>query len=169
MPHDFDPAYRDHDHAACIEEAMAAARQLCAAAGARLTPLREKVLLLIWQSHQPLGAYTILDQLGQTESGRRPAPPTVYRALEFLLELGLVHRLNSLNAYVGCSDPRHAHAGQFLICRQCNTAMELDNDAIDQALDQAARAAGFSAEHAAVEILGLCPNCQQAEKGTARD
>lgn len=165
MPHHHDPAYRDHDHNVCIDDAMSAARHLCAAAGVRLTPLREEVLSLIWQSHQPLGAYTILDQLERAASGRRPAPPTVYRALEFLLEHGLVHRINSLNAFVGCADPRHAHAGHFLICRECNTAMELDNRAIDDAVDQAAAAAGFSVDNAAVEILGHCPNCQHSSPG----
>ena len=97
---------------------------LCARQGVRLTELRRRVLELVWQSHKPLGAYDILAVLSETD-GRR-APPTVYRALDFLQENGLVHRIASLNAFVGCNNPEHSHQGQFLICRTCHTAIELE-------------------------------------------
>lgn len=157
--------YRQHDHAACVEEALAGAAAVCSARGARLTPLREAVLALVWQTHKPLGAYAILDQLNTGNGGRRPAPPTVYRALEFLLEQGLIHRINALNAYLGCRQPEHTHAAHFLICRRCGTAVELADHAVDEALQRAASRTGFRAERGAVEILGLCPNCQ-AEDAT---
>src|SRR5277367_4850296 len=78
-----------HDHASCVDEAIAAADRVCVASGARLTDLRRQVLELVWRSHQPVGAYEILERLA-ADSGRRAAPPTVYRALDFLLEQGLV-------------------------------------------------------------------------------
>src|SRR5581483_8522848 len=96
-----------HDHALCIDDALAAAERQCAARGARLTEQRRRVLELIWKSHAPVGAYTLLDRL--REGGVRAQPPTVYRALEFLVENGLIHRIESLNAYVGCADPDQRH------------------------------------------------------------
>ncbi len=104
----------DHDHGHCVATALDAAASLCQRRRARLTPLRRRVLELVWRSHEPQGAYDILDTLG--ERGRRAAPPTVYRALDFLLGQGLIHRIESLNAFVGCRDPDTPHAGQFLIC-----------------------------------------------------
>jgi hypothetical protein len=96
------------------------------------------VLELVWQSHKPLGAYDILAVLSE-QDGRRAAPPTVYRALDFLLENGLVHRIASLNAFIGCSHPEHAHQGQFLICRECHAAIELEQKSISDAIIASAR------------------------------
>ena len=95
-------AARPHDHSRCVSHALAEAEAICARQGLRLTALRKRVLELVWASHKPLGAYDILGVLSD-EDGRRAAPPTVYRALDFLLENGLVHRIASLNAFVGCS------------------------------------------------------------------
>src|SRR5687767_3862769 len=100
-----------HDHALCVDDALAAAERQCAAKGARLTEQRRRVLELIWKSHAPVGAHTLLDRL--REQGVRAQPPTVYRALEFLVENGLIHRIESLNAYIGCAEPAERHVGQF--------------------------------------------------------
>lgn len=156
------PGFHQHDHNHCIDSALATARQVCHDRGARLTPLREQVLQLVWQSHKPLGAYALLEQLGDNDSGvrRRLAPPTVYRALEFLREYGLVHRINSLNAFIGCLDPQTRHQSFFLICRQCETAVELLSDPLADTIHAVANAAQFAAEGASVEITGLCPDCQ---------
>ena len=134
---------------------------LCAQKGLRLTALRRRVLELVWQSHKPLGAYDILAVLSE-QDGRRAAPPTVYRALDFLLDNGLVHRISSLNAFVGCSHPEQPHQGQFLICRQCHAAIELDQDDISAAIVRSAASVGFSVESQTVEIVGLCASCQVA-------
>ncbi|HBS77409.1 MAG TPA: Fur family transcriptional regulator, partial [Pseudomonas sp.] len=96
------------------------------------------------------------------QDGRRAAPPTVYRALDFLLENGLVHRIASLNAFIGCNHPEHPHQGQFLICRNCHTAIELEQPAISEAIDQAARSVGFQVEGQTVEVVGLCASCRNA-------
>jgi len=147
-----------HNHGRCIKSAMKTAATLCAARGARLTALRSRVLELIWQSHQPVGAYQLLDTL---KSERRNAqPPTVYRALEFLLHLGLVHRVESLNAYVGCSTPDTDHSSQFLICRNCGAAAEITDARLDKAINALAKDAGFSVSHRSIEVEGHCPNCQ---------
>lgn len=158
QPHD---PHQPHDHAACVHEALAAAEQLCARSGVRFTPLRKRVLELVWDSHRPLGAYDVLDVLAK-QDGRRAAPPTVYRALDFLLEQGLVHRIASLNAFIGCAQPQQTHQGQFLICRQCQIAIELDNSAIQSAIAASAKGFGFQVEDETVEVTGLCAQCQAA-------
>lgn len=150
-----------HDHDHCVSHALAEADQLCARSGVRLTALRKRVLELVWQSHKPLGAYDILAEL-TAQDGRRAAPPTVYRALDFLLENGLVHRIASLNAFIGCNHPQHPHQGQFLICRNCHMAIELEQATISGAIDQAARGVGFQVEGQTVEVVGLCEQCCKA-------
>ena len=137
---------------------MATAEDLCRQRGLRFTALRRRVLALVWDSHKPVGAYDILDQLGA--EGRRAAPPTVYRALDFLIEAGLVHRLDSLNAFIGCPDPARSHSGQFLICRLCRTVLELNDLDIDKLVEDKAKQLGFSAVHQMLEIQGLCSECR---------
>lgn len=153
------PAFHPHDHSHCVHDAMAAAERLCGARGARLTPLRRRVLELVWNSHQPLGAYELLDRL--TAEGHKPAPPTVYRALEFLLEQKLVHRIASRNAFIGCSHPGAAHAGYFLLCESCGNAEEIaDASALGKAVDKAAASAEFTVHSQTLELTGLCRRCR---------
>lgn len=156
LPHPFkaDP----HDHQDCIDTAIEAATRLCAERGMRFTKIRQHVLRLVWDGHQPVGAYTILEALKSDYP--RAAPPTVYRALDFLIELGLIHRIESLNAYVGCSHPEERHTGQFLICARCGTAAELDDPQIDDAVRRSAGEQGFLAQHQMIEVTGLCPDCR---------
>ena len=155
--------YRRHDHERCVQDAVNEARELCRQAGTRLTPTREQVLELVWQSHQPLGAYDILGLLNQ--QGRHAAPPTVYRALDFLQQMGLVHRIASLNAFIGCPHAGRPHQGCFLICRRCGNVLELDAQAIDQAITAQTTAQGFVADDIMLEVAGLCPTCQSG-RGT---
>jgi Fur family zinc uptake transcriptional regulator len=147
-----------HDHSRCVGGAMERARDLCAARGARLTDLREQVLQLVWSSHKPRGAYAILEDMAR--DGKRVAPLTVYRALDFLVEQGLVHRIESLNAFVGCPEPGKAHAGQFLVCDGCGDAIEMNDGGISRAIAEGAAARGFQAHRQTVEVLGRCPACQ---------
>lgn len=167
-PKDKPLACQHHNHSHCIADALAAARDLCASNGVRLTSQREKVLELIWQSHKPLGAYTLMDMLAET-AGKRVAPPTVYRALDFLLEQRLIHRINSLNAYLGCPSPGVNHPSHFFICRACGIAVESGAENIADSLTDAAKNAGFSCESQSVEIVGLCPSCQAQPAASALD
>ncbi len=144
---------------ATIDVALAAAQRVCARQGGRLTALRQRVLEIILGSETPLGAYAILDRL--RDEGRGNAPPTVYRALDFLLEHGLVHRLASLNVYLGCAHPEHRHSGQFLICRGCGRVSELDSRETDQTIRSEAAARGFEVTSQIVEVLGLCAQCRE--------
>lgn len=152
----FPPAH--HDHGRCVAHALEAAEAECRRRGARLTDVRRRVLELVWQSHQPVGAYAVLDALGK--EGFCAAPPTVYRALDFLLAHGLIHRIERLNAFVGCAHPGAPHAGQFLLCTRCGAAAELIDPAIAEAVAAAAGRLGFTAGRQTVEIEGLCPACR---------
>ncbi len=138
---------------------MHQARTLCARDEVRLTPIRETVLTLIWQSHRPLGAYDIIEQLSES-SGKRVMPPTVYRSLDFLLARGLIHRLATLNAYIGCPFPGSAHSNVFMVCRLCGSAAECSVDAINSAIIATAARTGFEIESQTIEVSGLCPACQ---------
>ncbi len=155
----------DHDHRHCVDNALAVATELCQRRGARLTVLRRRVLELVWRSHGPVGAYEILDWL-RSEDGRTAAPPTVYRALDFLIEQRLIHRIESLNAFVGCIDPINPHTGQYLICRDCRTVTELDDDGISHAIRRQAQQRGFQIGQQTVEVHGLCENCAGKKPGS---
>jgi Fur family zinc uptake transcriptional regulator len=154
---------RKHDHRRCIADALDAAGRVCAGRGARLTELRRRVLELVWQSHQPVGAYQLLAALGK--DGHHPAPPTIYRALEFLQAQGLVHRIESRNAFVGCPHPETDHAGQLMICQECGTVTELLDPAIAEAVRRGARAAGFRPERVTLELEGTCARCSPQAPG----
>jgi Fur family zinc uptake transcriptional regulator len=138
-----------------------AAEALCRRRGVALTPLRRQVLDLVIAAEKPVGAYVLLDRLKLERPGA--APPTVYRALDFLLENGLIHRIEKLNAFIGCAeahaDAAHEHPHQFLICRRCGSTAEIADHAAVHALEAAAKAQGFRPERMVVEIEGLCAGC----------
>ena len=157
---------RGHDHAACVAGALERAAGICARRGARLTPIRRRVLELVWASHAPIGAYDILARM-EPES-RRSAPATVYRALDFLMAHGFVHRLSSVNAYVGCGLPDTPHIAQFLICKECGVVAEMDEPRIERAIGSAAAQAGFAVESPVVEVRGRCPACRKEGAPDAR-
>ncbi|MFQ5774914.1 MAG: Fur family transcriptional regulator [Kiloniellaceae bacterium] len=148
-----------HDHRACVARALRGAERVCARRGARLTKLRRRVLELVWSRHAPVGAYDLLRRLGREREGA--APPTVYRALDFLLAHGLIHRIESLSAFVGCANPDEPHAGQFLICAGCGTAAEFHDPRLDAAIARRADALGFAVRRKTIEVEGLCPPCQR--------
>lgn len=153
-----------HDHARCLSTAVGRAEKICKERGARLTPIRRRVLELVWSDHKPVGAYEVLGKLA--EEGWGSAPPLVYRALTFLESQGLVHRLASINAFVGCAHGGEAHAAHFLICRACGVTVELCDDRLTQDLAQAAEKAGFVLEAPVVEISGRCRACADAPPPT---
>jgi Fur family zinc uptake transcriptional regulator len=154
MPPEFTPAtIAKLDHAAA----------LCERRGTKLTELRRTVLGLILDAEAPTGAYDLLERLRSHRGAS--APPTVYRALDFLLEQGFVHRIERLSAFVGCIEAHshegdHHHAAQFLICRTCGQATELDDHHLAHALIHAAEAVGFKVSGATIEAEGICAKCR---------
>jgi Fur family transcriptional regulator, zinc uptake regulator len=151
----------DHDHARCTADALKHAEVLCAERAQRLTPIRRQVLEVLLESHNPLGAYEIIDRAAA--SGTRPAPITVYRALDFLRDNGLVHRIESRNAFVACVN-NHASGDLvvFLLCERCGAVGEAASTAVADQLKAAARAAGFTPKTPVIEITGICSHCRQA-------
>ena len=158
-PHADQPAFHDgaHEHQGCIADALARAEAVCRERGARLTPLRRRVLELVWGSHRAVKAYDLLAALGEGHGAAKP--PTVYRTLEFLMELGLVHRIDSLNAFVGCPQPDRRHSAQFLICGGCGEVSEMNAPSIDRAVADQAADSGFALSRQIIELHGKCPHC----------
>lgn len=147
-----------HKHSTCVTAALDAAITNCRLVGERLTPLRRQVLELVWSSHGPIKAYDILDAMRAKKRGA--APPTVYRALDFLQQQGLVHKIESLNAYIGCGAPGHDGTGQLLICRDCGEVAEMDDAEIIELIAAKSRNLGFKIVSPTIEITGLCGRCQ---------
>ncbi|RTR05144.1 Fur family transcriptional regulator [Halomonas nitroreducens] len=139
---------------------MRQAERQCRRRGVRFTPIRQRVLQMIADTRGGLKAYDLLDRLATEHAAARP--PTVYRALEFLIDQGLVHRIESLNAYVACPCPEHAHGFQLLICRDCGRVEELHLDDINAQLGARARELGFAVQRQTIELLGQCDTCRSA-------
>lgn len=152
------------DPAGAVAGSLRQAREICAANGVRLTELREQVLTLILQHGKPLGAYALMDLLEAASDRERVAPPTVYRALDFLLQYRLIHKIHSLNAYVGNAHPRSEKCSVILICSHCGTARELPNNTIQQAINLSTSQHRFSVEKQVLEISGRCATCKQNGK-----
>lgn len=147
-----------HNHDECLARALANAERVCRSQGLRFTALRRNTLELVWRSHKPVGAYDVMD--GLRRLGHRPAPPTAYRALEFLHQAGLIHRIESLNAFVGCADPESSHAGQFFICDRCRRVAEVEDAGLNRQILRHAAELGFTTSDQTIEIHGRCADCQ---------
>jgi Fur family zinc uptake transcriptional regulator len=151
----------DHDHDRCAADAITHAERVCRERGQKFTPIRRQVLQALLSSHRPLGAYEVIDELAKTMP--RPAPITVYRALDFLMTNGLVHRIESRNAYLACAhDHDQASLVAFLICERCGSVGEIPALPVAQSLSAAARASGFAPKLSVVEITGTCAHCLKA-------
>ena len=155
-----DPKHHVHDSDAFVHEVERA----CAERGLRLTPIRANALRLIADAGRPLKAYELLDRMKATHDAA--APPTVYRALDFLLEQGFIHRLASVNSFVGCHHPQVRHSVPFLICDACQNAVELEDERISALLDLQAKALGFTPRAQTLEVHGVCAECAAAEPAT---
>jgi Fur family zinc uptake transcriptional regulator len=152
-----DLAFAQHDHGHCSTDALARAEALAVARGARLTPVRRRVLEILLEEHKAMGAYDVLTRLAAEGFGNQP--PVAYRALEFLEDQGFAHRIRRLNAFTACMHPGEDHAPAFLICRVCDTVAEAPAASVMAALTKAATQSGFVIERANIEALGLCPAC----------
>jgi Fur family zinc uptake transcriptional regulator len=149
-----------HDHGRCIADAIAAAERHCAETRAQLTPIRRRVLEILLGEHRAMGAYEVLEVL--RAEGQPAQPPVAYRALEFLVRLGFVHRIERLNAFVACARPGEDHLPGFLICRGCRHVAETRAQEAPRLFGPILRDGGFILESVMVEAEGLCPGCRAA-------
>jgi Fur family zinc uptake transcriptional regulator len=147
------------ERADMIEKAEA----ICRARGVRLTQQRRVVLGKLLMADRPLTAYELLDLVRPEDAAITPA--SIYRSLDFLVDLGLVHRLDSTRSFVACDHPDHPHAGQFLICRECGLVVEAEDTRIDRAAEDLGERHGFTLEHRSVELTGRCGTCRAADVG----
>lgn len=148
-----------HRHNQCIKNALEKAERVCSDKSLRLTPIRRKVLELIWQSHKPVKAYDLLNQLSSDEHIEKP--PTVYRALDFLLENHLIHKIESCNAYIGCEVNHNEMDSKFFVCNQCDEVKEVCEPKLDKSLLEASKKQGFIPNQTKVEIHGTCAKCSR--------
>ncbi|WP_321813630.1 MULTISPECIES: Fur family transcriptional regulator [unclassified Paraburkholderia] len=184
--HDHDHAHAAHDHAhahghshaaggtneqgassaASLESALALAEAYCRERGEKLTPIRRKVLELLMTSGRATKAYSLLDEMRQIHPGS--APPTVYRALDFLLSAGLIHRIESINAFAVCHDLTQCQHGILVVCQQCGNVTELHEPKLRQALVAQIEAAGYRLSGDGIELKGVCAQCQANEQAGAQ-
>jgi Fur family zinc uptake transcriptional regulator len=149
---------QDHSGQDRIAAIVSAAETHARANGARLTPVRKRTLELLLQAHGALGAYDVLERLAAEGFGTQP--PVAYRALNFLVEQGLAHRIRRLNAFTACAHPGHDHRAAFLICETCDSVTEAADEAVGLALVQAAAAIGFALSRTTIEAVGQCAPCR---------
>lgn len=142
-----------------MAEALASAEALVARNGLRMTPVRRRTLEILLERHGAMGAYEVLERLAEDGFGHQP--PVAYRALDFLVENGLAHRIQRLNAFAACNHPGQEHHAAFLICRGCNAVAEVPAEPLRAALETSAAGMGFTVERASIEALGLCPACRE--------
>jgi len=147
-----------HNHTRCVDNAVEAATMLCEQQGLRFTPIRKRVLELVWASHAPIAAYDLLKALRQEKDNAEA--PTIYRALDFLLQHGMVHKIESMNAFVGCDRLGNPHAVQFLICTECKQVLEQENAELSRMISNYAISNNFTITSQTVEFLGICSNCR---------
>ena len=150
-------AFVEHNHAKCSGPALAAADKLACEAGLRLTPVRRRTLEILLEQHRALGAYDVLERLADDGFGKQP--PVAYRALEFLVENGLAHRIRRLNAFAACMTPGHCSAPAFFICSSCHAVEEVRDAKMSEALQAAAADIEFAIDRMNIEAVGLCPVC----------
>ncbi|MCK8482538.1 transcriptional repressor [Aliiroseovarius sp. S2029] len=155
--HDPSCAFQSHDHEACTHDVLSRAQNICRESGARLTPVRKRVLEILLEEHRAIGAYDVLERLSAEGFGSQP--PVAYRALEFLVDQGFVHRIRRLNAFAACSSPGSDHAPVFLICKACKAVAETPGQSVREEVDRIANGVGFTVERSNIEALGLCPTC----------
>ena len=135
------------------------AEDICAESGERLTPARLRAYAALLSSDVPLSAYELIARLEEEEK-RKIAPLTVYRHLDFLMRVGLVHRLESRQAYLACDHPEHSHESQYLLCTSCGRADELESEQLWKVLDKLIDQQGFERVNSVVEVTGLCSECK---------
>ena len=151
-------SFQKHDHNICSEHYKASIDKHCYENNLELTPLRKKVFEILIRDHKPLGAYKILDAL--SKEGFSSSPPIAYRVLDFLIEKGLVHKIQGLNSFIACAYAGCAHIPAFVICRKCDNVAEIRGE--ENIPKASSSSLDFKVENAMIEISGVCSMCSDA-------
>ncbi len=149
--------FNTHNHKDCISTSLFELEKYCKESNQKLSKVRRKVLEILLESHKALGAYEILDKL--KANGFPSQPPVAYRAINFLLQVGFVHKIEKFNSYIACSNPGKFHKPAFLICRKCNLVSETNQKTSNQKIFLEAKNNNFFVENSIIEIIGVCQNC----------
>jgi Fur family zinc uptake transcriptional regulator len=144
-------------HQNCVDNALEQAQLVCDDNDSRFTTLRKRVLELVWARHEPVKAYDLLSELQKEDKAAKPS--TVYRTLDFLLDLGLVHKIHRQNAYVGCVDPKEERPCFFLVCDKCHKVTEKHDEEYYKLIKNILKRHQFKLHDTSFEIEGLCNNC----------
>ena len=154
------PIHTNHNHQSCINQALKSAEKICRQKNIRLTPIRRRIFELIWSNHKAVGAYELLETLHLEDPKAKAV--TIYRALDFLLAAGLVHKIESLNAFIGCLKPETVHNAVLLICNQCKQTDEVEAQQVYNSIYQLAKQNAFMPQNISLELHGCCKTCQLA-------
>ena len=145
------------NHKICIDDAIKKAESICNQKGLKFTKLRQKVLELIWKNHNYVKAYDLLEELKKIDDSAKP--PTIYRSLDFLIENGFIHKIQSLNAFIGCAHPKEHKECYFLICKNCQNIEECCSKKIDKVVTSTTGQNNFKPNQVTLEISGICKEC----------
>ena len=148
--------FKAHNHNNCISTSLSELEKYCQKSDQKLSKVRRKVLEILLESHKALGAYEILDKL--KSNGFASQPPVAYRAINFLLKVGFVHKIEKFNSYIACTNPGKSHKPAFLICRKCNLVSETIQKPSNE-ISLEAKNNNFCIENSIIEIIGVCQNC----------
>ncbi len=153
-----------HDHGACLAGALWRAKTRCQEKGIKWTALRERVFRQVATSHKPVSAYELMESLGK--EGKRLAPVSVYRILDVLQGVGLVHRLESRNAFFACmTEHESARQTVTLLCDGCERVTEVEAPEAYWAIGEACAGALFHPRATMIEVIGLCGDCREGASG----
>lgn len=155
-------AFTTHNHDQCMKVTLADVDEICRSKSLRMTSIRKRVLEILLESHTAMGAYEVLERLAAEGLGSQP--PVAYRALEFLIENGFVHKLQCLNAYIACGHPSDTHNPVFLICTGCNCVAETKSDDASHLVRDTAKKLGFVSQNSVIEVKGQCADCAEVER-----
>tara|TARA_B100000035_G_scaffold142462_1_gene121259 strand:- start:2071 stop:2529 length:459 start_codon:yes stop_codon:yes gene_type:complete len=145
------------DHKTCVNDTLKKVETICKQKELKLTKLRHRVLKLIWKSHSYVKAYDLLEELKKIDPAAKP--PTIYRTLDFLIENGFIHKIQSLNAYIGCAHPNEHKECYFLICKKCQNIEECCSEKIDKVVTSTIVKNNFKPNQVTLEISGVCQEC----------